>query len=156
LRSARAQKDESSLSELSNLNHEQIDEFVHQHRLEAFLVLAQIQDDLRLLRREAPREIGLELRLEQWNPVLAPAAVPDRVLDDYFIGARSIPEVDCYAVGDRALVWVEVVLAELLVLDTFHLVAQRVDARIVRYVVLVVGRRQTPEDQRHRDHVLNA
>ncbi len=80
----------------------------------------------------------------------------ERVFHDDLVGLAAVRELDGDGVGDRPLLGVEVVAAELLVFDANHFRAQRVDARVGGGGVLVVGRGQPAVDQRHRDHVLEA
>ena len=109
-----------------------------------------------LLRAEQRREIALELRDELRDAFGAPAPMADRIVDGHALRARAVREPHLHGVTDRALVGVEIVAAEFRVLRDDHLGAQRIDARIARDLVLVVLRRQTPEQQRHGHHVLQA
>src|SRR5690606_9633725 len=111
---------------------------VDRHRLERVLVQRDPQDRVLLLRREAPGEVGAELGLQQRNAFLAPALVPDGVFAHDLVELPAVRELDRQRVGDRALLRVVVVRGELLVLDAGDLVAQPVDARVRRHVVLVV------------------
>src|SRR5258706_2751742 len=138
------------------LDDEQIDECVHRRRGEASTVERQVENSARLLRREAAGEVGLELLHQQRNALLAAPAMADGILDDNLVELAPIVELDGDGVGDRALVGIEVVLRETLILDADHLRAQSVDPRIGGHVVLVVRGGQAAEDQRHGDHVLNA
>ncbi len=70
-----------------------------------------------------------------------------------FLPSRKL---DRQCVRDRTLARIEIVLRELLVLDAHDLVAQCIDTRIGSNVVFVIFSGQAPEDQRHRDHVLDA
>ena len=115
-----------------------------------------VQDRLLLFRRKAARQVGLEFLDQDRHAFLAPALVADRVFDHHFLEAASVLELDGDAVGDRALVRVVIIPGELLVLDADDLVAKFVDARIGGHIVFVVGGGQTPEDHRHRHHVLDA
>src|SRR5882672_9153308 len=136
--------------------HHQIDEVIYRRLLEPLLVLAQIEDRLLLLRRKAPREVALELLDQARDAFLAAALVPERILDHHLRERAAVIELDGERVRDRALLGVQVVFAELLVLDAGHLVSQTIDAGIARDVVLVVRRREAAEDERHGDHVLDA
>ncbi|CAG9196978.1 hypothetical protein BCAR13_120040 [Paraburkholderia caribensis] len=108
-----------------------------------------------LLRRKAPREIRPELLDQQRDAFGAATLVTERVLNDYLVERRSVGERDCQPICDRALVRVVIILRELRIFHAFHLVAQRIDARVARDGVFVIGSRQAPENQRHGDHVLD-
>ncbi len=82
--------------------------------------------------------------------------MPDGVLDHHLAGLGATLEVDGDPVGDRALLGIQVVGAELLVLHTLHLFAQCVDTGVGRNIVLVVGCREPAVNERHGDHVLDA
>ena len=82
--------------------------------------------------------------------------MPDREVHLDALRLAAVFEVHLHRIADVAQLRIEVVLRELLVLRYHHLVAQRIDARIACYIVFVVGRRQAPENQRHRNHVLQA
>src|SRR5258708_32396988 len=137
-------------------NNEQVDEIVHWSRLESCRIERQIEDRALLFGRKTPGQVGLEFLDEYRNALLAAAAVADGIFDDHFLEPSAIDELDGNRVGDGAFVRVEVVLRELLVLDTDHLGAEAVDARILRDGILVIGRGEAAENKLDGDHVLNA
>ena len=83
-------------------------------------------------------------------------AMPNREVHFDTIGAAAIFKENLHRVTDVALLRIEIVFRVLLVLNDFHLFAQRIDARIAGDVVFVVCRSQATKDQRHGGHVLNA
>src|SRR6266849_3215290 len=119
-------------------DYEQIDELVDRRRFQAALVLAQLENRLAPFLRKAAAEVGAELRFQQRDAVLAPAAVPDRIFADNFLELLPVLERDGERVGDGALCRVVVVAGELLVLDADHFRAQRVDAFVRGHIVFVV------------------
>ena len=80
----------------------------------------------------------------------------DREIDLHARAAVAVAEEHLHGIADVALVGGVVLLRERRVLAHLHLGAQRVDARIGGDGVLVVRRGEAPENQRHRDHVLDA
>ncbi|MNH13601.1 hypothetical protein D3C79_731790 [compost metagenome] len=83
--------------------------------------------------------------------------MPDRVLHHHLLGTAAILEEHLQAIGDRALVRLQVFTAETRVLDHLHLFAQTVDARVggVEGIFVMLGH-QMAEYKRHRHHVLQA
>src|SRR5436190_21170719 len=96
--------------------HHEVDEFMDRRRLQALLIHAQLEDRLLLLGREAPRQVALELLDQERHAFLAPALVADRVFDQHLRELLPVLELDGEAIGDGALLRIEVVAAELLVL----------------------------------------
>ncbi|CAB3773046.1 hypothetical protein LMG29739_06363 [Paraburkholderia solisilvae] len=109
-----------------------------------------------LLCRETPRKVRAEFLDQQRDAVRAAALVADRVFDSHFVERRAVAELHGQRVGNRTLVRVVIILRVLRVFHAFDLRAQRVDARILRDCILVVRGGEPPEDQRHRNHVLDA
>src|SRR5689334_25253591 len=97
-------------------------------RFEALLVHAAREDRRLLLRREASREIAFELLNEERHAFLAATLVANRVLDDHLGELLAILEFDRQPIGNGALLRIEIVARELLVLDAHYLVAQEIDA----------------------------
>src|SRR5688572_14614023 len=137
-------------------DHEQIDELVYRGALEARAVEAQIEDRAALPLGQTAPEVGPELLDQDRHAFVAAAPVPDGVFAEDFLQLAAIFESHAERIGDRALLGIVVVAREALVLDAHDVLAQRVDARIGRDAVLVVGRGQPAENERHGDHVLDA
>src|SRR5450432_760708 len=113
-------------------NDEQVDKFVDWGSVEFRGIERQVENRPLLLCRKTPRKVGLELLDQHRNAFLAATTVPDGIFDDHFLELSAVDELDGNRVGDRALVRIQVVLREFLVLDTDHLRTQAVDAGILR------------------------
>src|SRR5207302_6506871 len=101
--------------------HHQVDEFIDRRLLQALLILAELEDRLLPLAREAAREIALELLDEVRDAFLAPALVADRIFHDHLGQGAAVVELHRQRIRDGALLRIEVILAELPVLDARHL-----------------------------------
>src|SRR5690606_11030917 len=73
---------------------EQVDELVDRRGLEALAVLAQGEDPIALLGREAAREVRPELLQQQRNPLGATAAVAYGILDVHLARVAAVGEED--------------------------------------------------------------
>ncbi|MNS52769.1 hypothetical protein D3C72_854950 [compost metagenome] len=106
--------------------------------------------------REAVGQVPAELVHQQRDTFFAPARVAQRILHQHLRQRAAITETHAQAVGDAALVGIQVIGAELRVFMAGHLRPQRVDARIGSHVVLVILGHQPPMQQRDGHHVLHA
>ena len=111
---------------------------------------------LRLVLGECRAEVRAELFEEERNALAAPAAMADGILHRLFARLRAVVEKDLQRVGDGALVRIEVVHRVAAAFLHHHPLAQAVDARVPRRLLLVVLRAQVTEDERHRHGVLDA
>ena len=109
-----------------------------------------------LLLRETAREVGTELGCEQRDAVGAATLVANGIFHRHFGQSAAVVERHRQRVGNAAFFGVVVVAGEAAVFHAMDFGAQRVDARIGRHTVLVVGSGQVAKDQRHRHHVLDA
>src|SRR6185503_18122511 len=130
-------------------DHEQVDELADGRRGEPVRIHAKIENSLLLLRREAARQVGLELLHQDRHPFGAAALVPDRVLAHDFLELGAVLELHAERIGDRALPRVVVVAREPLVFNASDLLSKRVNPRIPGDIVLVVRCGEPPEDERH-------
>ena len=137
-------------------NDEQIHETIHGSCLQARAIGAERQDRVCLARRDASAQVSFEFAEQRRYTLLAPATVADRVFDSDLLGLRSILKKDLNAVADRTLRRIQVIDGKLFTLDDLHLVSKQVDARVASDRVLVVFGGQAAENERHRDHILDA
>src|SRR5688572_3090370 len=140
---------------LRALRHEEPGKIVHSHDRQLRAV-ARLKYAGALLRREPPREGGIELGGEHRSDLLASPRVTDGILDLDLRRLRAVLEVHLHRVRARALLRIHEISAVALVLDHDGPGTQRVDARVGRHVVLEIPRGEAPEDEAHRDDVLGA
>ncbi len=80
----------------------------------------------------------------------------DGIFHHHIVGFGAVIEEHLHRIADRALLRIEVILAELGVLHHVHFLAQRVDPRVLGHGVVVIGGGQAAKDHGHRHHVLDA
>src|SRR6516162_4090421 len=136
--------------------HEHIHEICHSGCLQSWPVLTERHDRLHALGRQLRRQVGACLFEQQRQSIGAAAAVAERVLHfDSLRGAAAF-EKHLHRVGDRALVGLQILPAIARIFLHHHLLAQPIDARVGGNPILVMVRRQLPEDQADAGDVLNA
>src|SRR5262245_60495980 len=101
----------------------QIDEFMAGHRVDLLWIERGNKNRLLLLRREAPRDVRLELLDQHRHAFGAPPPMADGIFDDDLARSAAIVELDRDGIRDRALFGIEIVARKGFVLDADHLLA---------------------------------